>query len=112
MESTLARIQQWYAAQCDGDWEHGFGVKIESLDNPGWLIKIDLAGTNLEGRAFPTVAKGLEDRDGMAHPSLSDWHSISVKGNTFHAAGDPSKLEFMLRTFLDWAKAASAEDAP
>jgi Immunity protein 53 len=103
MESTLAKLQQWYAAQCDCDWEHGSGVKIESLDNPGWLIKIDLAGTSLEGRTFATLAEGLEQHDGLEHPSLSKWHSISVKDNTFQAAGDPSKLEFMLRTFLDWA---------
>ncbi len=107
MDSTLARIQRWYAAHCDGDWEHGSGVKIDSLDNPGWLVKIDLAGTDLEGRVFATLALGLEQRDGSEHPSLSNWHSISVKGSTFEAAGDPSKLEFLLKTFLDWAEQPS-----
>jgi hypothetical protein len=104
MESTLARIQRWYAAQCDGEWEHGSGVKIDSLDNPGWLIRIDLAGTALEGMPFAAVTEGLEEREGLAHPSSTTWHSIAVKGELFEAAGDPSKLEFMLRTFLDWAE--------
>ncbi len=104
MASTLARIQNWYTSQCDGDWEHGSGVKIESLDNPGWLVKIDLAGTDLERRAFPALAEGLEQREGLEHPSEIQWHSISVKGNTFEGAGDPSKLEFILTTFLDWAE--------
>ncbi|HVS70260.1 MAG TPA: immunity 53 family protein [Chthoniobacteraceae bacterium] len=104
MPSVLERIQQWYADQCDGEWEHDFGVRIESLDNPGWLLRINLAGTALESRPFATLAEGLEEDEGAGHPTSITWHSISVKGNVFEAAGDPSKLEFFLRTFLDWAK--------
>ncbi|WP_327048834.1 immunity 53 family protein [Microbispora sp. NBC_01189] len=22
-------LQRWYAAQCDGEWEHAYGVKID-----------------------------------------------------------------------------------
>jgi Immunity protein 53 len=106
MQSTLVRIQRWYASQCNGDWEHASGIKIESLDNPGWLIKINLQGTNLAGRSFSAVAVGLEEREGRAFPSSPAWHSLSVKDHTFEAAGDPSKLEFLLTTFLDWAEQA------
>ncbi len=38
-------LQTWYQAQCDNDWEHQYGVKIDSLDNPGWMVSIDLFGT-------------------------------------------------------------------
>jgi hypothetical protein len=34
---TLTWLQAWYAEQCDGDWEHQFGVSVETLDNPGWV---------------------------------------------------------------------------
>jgi hypothetical protein len=44
----LQWIQQWYKEQCDGDWEHSYGITIESLDNPGWLVKVDLENTKLE----------------------------------------------------------------
>jgi hypothetical protein len=44
-ENVLVWLQGWYAAQCDGDWEHERGVKIETLDNPEWAIRIDLEGT-------------------------------------------------------------------
>lgn len=40
-------LQDWYIQNCDGDWEHCYGIKIETLDNPGWCIDIDLIGTNL-----------------------------------------------------------------
>lgn len=32
---VLERLERWYAAQCNGDWEHTYGVKIGYLDNPG-----------------------------------------------------------------------------
>ena len=40
----LQLLQEWYVAQCDGDWEHSYGVKIDTLDNPGWSLKVDLVG--------------------------------------------------------------------
>jgi len=37
----LTELQAWYVVQCDGDWEHTYGVKIETLDNPGWMLRVD-----------------------------------------------------------------------
>ena len=34
-ENMLEWLMNWYESNCDGDWEHSYGVKIESLDNPG-----------------------------------------------------------------------------
>ena len=98
MDSTLARIQRWYAAQCDGDWEHGSGIRIDTLDNPGWRVAIDIAGTDLEGRTFTPIKRGLEE------DSTTDWHSIRVIQNRFEGAGDPTKLAFILDQFLAWAQ--------
>ena len=36
-EAVFQRLQKWYKSQCNGDWEHSFGIKIETLDNPGWI---------------------------------------------------------------------------
>jgi hypothetical protein len=43
----IARLQNWYAAQCDGNWEHAWGIKIDTLDNPGWTVTIYLHDTPL-----------------------------------------------------------------
>ena len=72
MDDVLSQLQQWYARQCDGDWEHQYGVKVDTLDNPGWRVTIDLAGTDLEGRQFDPIERGLGD------DSSTDWHSLSV----------------------------------
>jgi len=53
--NVLAELQRWYESQCNEDWEHQYGVKIDTLDNPGWSVIIDLDDTDLEGKPFQTV---------------------------------------------------------
>jgi len=48
----IEQIQAWYAAQCNGDWEHQYGISIDTLDNPGWCVTIDLTRTSLENVVF------------------------------------------------------------
>ena len=49
-------IQEWYISQCNGDWEHCYGIKIDNIDNPGWAVKIDLHDTEPEDAAFDQVS--------------------------------------------------------
>ena len=39
--------EEWYNGNCDGDWQHEYGIKIETVDNPG-SIKIALSYTPIE----------------------------------------------------------------
>jgi len=52
MKETIEKIQDWYKINCNDDWEHRYGYKIETLDNPGWAIKIDLTDTALNNLEF------------------------------------------------------------
>ena len=99
-ESVLARIQRWYVAQCDGAWEHQFGVRIETLDNPGWLVTIHLQDTNLSNRPFDSVNEGIGDKQ---HPERSRWISCQVRDGVWKGAGDETQLERLLKIFLDWS---------
>jgi hypothetical protein len=47
--NALQWLQVWYKSQCNGDWEHQHGIKINTLDNPRWDLKIDIYNTDLEG---------------------------------------------------------------
>ena len=101
--NVLQELQHWYAAQCDGDWEHGYGLKIDTLDNPGWHVTINLNCTPLASKVFPEV-KSIEDE--------RDWIHCSVRNSTFEGHGGPLMLEEILRVFLSWAReepAASVE---
>ena len=93
----LERLQAWYLAQCDGEWEHGFGVSISTLDNPGWIVDINLTGTTLASGPFAAVARGME-------PDETDWVSCKVEESKFQGAGGASNLGEILGVFLNWAE--------
>lgn len=42
MPSTLERLCSWYSQKCNGDWEHSYGVSIDTLDNPGGEFKLQV----------------------------------------------------------------------
>ncbi|MEV6071608.1 immunity 53 family protein [Nocardia sp. NPDC052001] len=87
-------MQSWYAAQCDGGWEHGWGVRIETLDNPGWLVEIDLRETALADQEHP---RQKIDR------SEHDWVHGWTAGQRFHLACGPGNLTEALTLFRAWA---------
>jgi hypothetical protein len=97
-------LQAWYQAQSNGHWEQSQGVTIESLDNPGWLVTIDLYGTPLANRAMPAIRRDV---------SKSDWIVCEVERNRFRGQGDPEKLLSIIQIFQAWAEseAARAETA-
>jgi hypothetical protein len=89
----LLWLQDWYQRHCDSDWEHQYGIRIDTLDNPGWMVKIDLAGTALEGR----TAEWVKDE-----VSETDWIHYRVRDDVFEAAGGPANLVSILRAFRTW----------
>jgi hypothetical protein len=90
----LENIQEWYAACCDGEWEHTYGVRIETLDNPGWAVDIDLTDTPLAGKPFESV--NLERTE-------NDWLNCQVSSGRFRGRGGPKNLDEILHIFRDWA---------
>lgn len=100
MSDALTRLQMWFAQHCDGVWEHRFGVTVQTTDNPGWWVKINLRSTELEGRSFIAVKRGELSLDPQP-----PWLHCYVEDDTFNGAGDPTTLSEILTTFLDWADA-------
>ena len=92
-------LTAWYAAQCDGDWEHSYGVSIETLDNPGWSVKIDLQDTDQEDKSFDTVAVNMEASD--SDPA-ERWHHCKVVENRFEAASSVHDLLTVIGVFRAW----------
>jgi hypothetical protein len=92
--NTLKELQEWYQSQCNGDWEHTYGVKIDTLDNPGWSVTIELADTYLYERHFQEIVR-IEHK--------TEWVRCSVRDGKFTGYGGPFMLEEILRIFLSWA---------
>lgn len=84
---------QWYQVHCDGNWEHIYGIKIKTLDNPGWMIDIDLNDTELENKKFQDINLYIND---------DDWLFCKVENNVFKGRGDMDKLEQIIGNFEKW----------
>lgn len=86
-------LENWYLCNCDGDWEHSYGIKINTLDNPGWLIDIDLINTPYESKSFETV---------QIHRNDYDWVHCSINNCVFQGNGGPNNLEEIIKIFYEW----------
>jgi hypothetical protein len=95
VESALSYLQNWYVAQCDESWEHHHGVTIDTLDNPGWRVAIDLTDTP---RAGASLAREIVQRDD------DDWIHVWADGETFNAACGPLNLAEALDRFRSFAE--------
>jgi len=89
METPISLLEKWYLQQCNGVWEHGWGVKIGTLDNPGWRIKINLR----------ILERTKIDR------SENDWIMFWVEEKVFRAACGPLNLSETIKVFIDWFEA-------
>jgi hypothetical protein len=76
----LGRLQDWYRSQCNGDWEHEYGISVETLDNPGWHLRIDLADTPLDKKNFEPI---------KIEKSETDWFACKVSDHKFEGFGGP-----------------------
>ncbi len=85
-------LQKWYSNQCDGDWEHEYGIRIETIDNPGWIITIDLASTNFESLEIPYTR--IENAE-------NDWMDYGIKDKIFSGAGDSLKINDIINKFKE-----------
>lgn len=89
--NNLIRLQNWYKSNCNGDWEHSWGIKIDTLDNPGWTVDIDLSDTCLENAVIDTSVDNGED----------NWYFAKTEDKHFLADGDFNKLDKILEIFFE-----------
>ena len=90
-EELLARLEDWYLGECNDDWEHSYGVRIETVDNPGWLVTIDLVETDWQRLSVERVVEERSDRD---------WIQYEVAEGKYVASGGPKNLRELIATFF------------
>lgn len=86
-------LQEFFLRLCDGDWEHGEGFKIESLDNPGWWVEFSLEDTKLLAKNFERV---------RIERSTTDWLDYWLEGSKFRGTCGPGNLDELLAAFRAW----------
>lgn len=94
IEEVISTLESYYLTACDGDWEHTNGISINTIDNPGWIVEIDLR----KPLATPKeqLLKDIER-------SPSDWIRCSIEDDKFKGVGGPANLAEIINTFTVWA---------
>lgn len=88
-------LQRWYRSQCDDEWEHAYGIKIDTLDNPGWSVAIDIKGTTVENRPFQAV---------KIERTETDWIHCRVDKSRWKGFGGPNNLIEIVSVFRNWVE--------
>lgn len=86
----LLWLMNWYRSHCDGDWEHQHGVQIETLDNPGWAVRMDLVGTPLEA---------LELAPEQIQRDEQDWVHVRIRNSRLEGFCGAGNLVELLERF-------------
>lgn len=90
---NLSELERWYASQCNGAWEHSYGVMIETIDNPGWRVHIDLQGTTRQNTELERVEINRTE---------NDWIQYWVEKKQFNIACGPRNLTEAASIFVRW----------
>ena len=91
-QCLLKWLEEWYLNKCNGEWEHNYGITINTLDNPGRDISIDLIDTEVK----------LNDLKWQYfEKSEKDWFGYKIEKNVFNASGDPTKLTYLISLFKE-----------
>lgn len=86
----LEWLERWYEKACDGDWEHLYGISIDTLDNPGWRVRVDLRETMCEDMCMNEIAQDNGEKD---------WLVCHIKNGVFEGYGDCCKLGTIIEIF-------------
>lgn len=101
-EDTMEWLQKWYQQYCDGDWEHDEHFHIRNIDNPGWRVTINVAGTCCEDQLFESIRREI---------SATDWYHCFVRNGKFEGACGPNNLMKVLDVFKEWASHCERENS-
>lgn len=88
-------LQSWYSINATPSRRHSYGIKIETLDNPGWAIYIDLHGTALEVKPYKSFDIEISE---------DDWIACRIKEGVFEGFCGPMNFIKMVSLFRNWAE--------
>ncbi|MFC5401676.1 immunity 53 family protein [Cohnella soli] len=93
-------LEDWFNGNCNDDWEHGYGIQIVTLDNPGWSVDISLVDTDIEHESFSAMEIERSDEN---------WLHCFIEDGIFKGRGGPKNLGEILNIFRDWVTNLKSE---
>lgn len=95
-------LQKYLKRMCDGDWEHVHGIRIATIDNPGWSVEIDLPDQDFED------CLSLDEK---RETSDVNWIDCRIEDGKFFGFGGPENLSEILSIFDTWISKNHARDS-
>ena len=92
-DPSLRKLQKWYREECKNQRKRPIGVEITAHGSDGWLIRIDLSETVMDGVRFEPVNQKRSDQV---------WFTCRIENGQFVGEGSASSLEQIIYTFSDW----------
>ncbi len=93
--SNLQWLSEFYASRCDGEWESDYGINIETVNNPGWMVRIDLDGTGLDPDGFVPIAQ---------QRTPTNWVECKVADGVFLGGGGLENLDEVIGIFRQYVE--------
>jgi hypothetical protein len=92
--SIIKWLEDWYDSNCDGGWEHYYNsVKIYTIDNPGWRVKLNITETMYEDVVFNDIIIDRTD---------TDWLQCRKRDGNIDCAGGSKNLNEILEIIKKW----------
>ncbi len=92
-DPPLRKLQKWYREECTNQRKLPIGVEISARGSDGWLVRIDLKETVMDGARFGPVNQKHSDQA---------WFVCRIEEGQFIGEGSASSLEQIIYTFSDW----------
>jgi hypothetical protein len=105
MTDELTWLQHWYVEHCDGEWAHGFGNTIETIDNPGWSLTICVEDTELASAIFEPVKTERSETDWIECRVAEREIRSSRNYRRFEGFGGAANLSDIIAVFRIWVEA-------
>ena len=86
-------LEDWLESNCDGGWEHLYGVDNKTIDNPGWHLKLNILDTLYEDVTFDDITIDRTEHD---------WVRCKKSDGNIDCAGGPRNLNEMLGIIKKW----------
>lgn len=111
-DSELEWLESLFQSKCDGKWEHRLGIKIESIDNPGWWVTINVEQEHIEGldcdQEVVLAVLGEPPSASNGNVGGPDWMRCTVAKGVFEGAGTPRRLRDIIRCFRELVSTSSS----
>ncbi len=85
-------LSNWYKIECNGDWEHTYGITI-NITQDRVFVEIDIDDTRFDNDSIMSEIK--------FESSKNDWVNIEIENQKFVAKGDRSKLIQIIEYFIE-----------